>query len=193
MTRGDEGPVEWAAASRDAAEEQGRQLLRAHEASWALWAVLRTADQAEHAIARDLGLPYTDTLALSHILNSAAPLGPVELGRRLGISSASATVLVDRLVASGHLIRRPDPHDGRRRVLETTKRARNDVIDAMSPLLRALDAVAALLDDDTASAVIAYLREVADVHRNYTTARQTSPSRPHSAGSAGETDPVLPR
>jgi len=169
MTPGDEGPGELTVQTRDEAEEQGRQLLRAHEASWALWAVLRSADEAEHAIARDLGLPYTDTLALSHILNSAELLGPVELGRRLGISSASATVLVDRLVASGHLIRRPDPHDGRRRVLEATGQARKDAINAMTPLLHALDAVAARLDDNTASAVITYLRDVAEVHRDYST------------------------
>ncbi|WP_157987686.1 MarR family winged helix-turn-helix transcriptional regulator [Jiangella endophytica] len=38
------------------------------------------------------------------------------IGRELGLSSASVTALVDRLVASGHLRREPDPHD-RRRVL----------------------------------------------------------------------------
>ncbi|RIQ31052.1 MarR family transcriptional regulator [Jiangella rhizosphaerae] len=38
------------------------------------------------------------------------------IGHELGLSSASVTALVDRLVASGHLRREPDPHD-RRRVL----------------------------------------------------------------------------
>lgn len=38
------------------------------------------------------------------------------IGRELGLSSASVTALVDRLVASGHLRREPDPQD-RRRVL----------------------------------------------------------------------------
>ncbi|MGH8932531.1 MAG: trehalose-phosphatase [Egibacteraceae bacterium] len=166
MTPG-ERPTEQVAKARDEAEVQGRRLMDAHEASWALWAVLRTADEAAHAIAHDLGLPYTDALALDHVLSSAAPLGPVELGRRLGISSASATVLVDRLVASGHLTREPDPLDKRRRVLDATDRARNDCVDAMTPLLRALDTVAARLDKDTARAVISYLRDVADVQREY--------------------------
>ncbi|SDT64688.1 MarR family winged helix-turn-helix transcriptional regulator [Jiangella sp. DSM 45060] len=38
------------------------------------------------------------------------------IGRELGLSSASVTALVDRLVASGHLRRETDPRD-RRRVL----------------------------------------------------------------------------
>lgn len=38
------------------------------------------------------------------------------IGREVGLSSASVTALIDRLVSSGHLRREPDPHD-RRRVL----------------------------------------------------------------------------
>lgn len=160
---------------RDEAEERGQRLLDAHEATWALWAVLRAADEAEHAIARDLGLPYTDALALNHILNTAGPLGPVELGRRLGITSASATVLVDRLVVSGHLSRRPDPADGRRRILEATEQARVDIVNAMAPLMHALDAVAARLDGDIAAGVISYLRDVAEVHRDHSTSSRRQP------------------
>ncbi|MGH3937179.1 MAG: MarR family winged helix-turn-helix transcriptional regulator [Pseudonocardiaceae bacterium] len=178
MTRGGEESAERVAETQDEVEARGRQFLPAHEVSWALWAVLRTADEAEHTMARDLGLPYTDALALDHILSAAEPLGPVELGRRLGISSASATVLVDRLVASGHLSRRADPTDGRRRLLEATEQARTDVVNAMAPLLRALDDVAAKLDGDTAAAVISYLRDVADIHRRYSASSRPRPAEP---------------
>ncbi len=169
MAGDEDETVELPTRALDAGEQHGRRLMRAHEVSWALWAVLRTASEAEHAMARDLGLPYTDSLALNHILNSPEPIGPVELGRRLGISSASATVLVDRLVASGHVNRHPDPEDGRRRVLHATEHARRDAVRVMTPLLHALDAVAARLDTATAAAVITYLRDVADVQRNYST------------------------
>ncbi len=159
------GPT--AQTTSDEGEIVGRRLTHAHEASWALWAVLRTADEVQHTLAHDLGLPYTDTLALNHILSTAEPLGPVELGRRLGISSASATVLVDRLVTSGHLSRRAHPADGRRRVLQATDKARSDAVSAMAPLLQALDTVAGRLDANASRAVIAYLRDVADAHRAY--------------------------
>ncbi|MFI6500545.1 MarR family winged helix-turn-helix transcriptional regulator [Nonomuraea typhae] len=165
----DEGSVRRAAVtvSQDEAEEQGRQVLRAHEATWALWAVLRTADEARHAMAKDLGLPYTDALALEHVLSADTPIGPGELGRRLGVSTASATVLVDRLVAGGRLVRHPDLHDGRRRVLQAAEQARKDAITAMTPLLRTLDAATARLDDGTTAAVVAYLRDIAEAQRDY--------------------------
>lgn len=160
--------------TRDELEVRGRRLLRAHEATWALWAVLRSAEDAEHTMACELGLPYTDTLALDHVLNSVEPIGPGEVSRRLGITTASATVLVDRLVASGHLARSADPSDGRRRILEPTNQARRDAIRVMAPLLRGLDAVAASLDPDTATAVTRYLRAVAAAYREYSAA----PHRP---------------
>lgn len=166
-----DGEQAWRHPDQDDAELVGRKLVDAHEATWALWAVLRTADEAEHAVARDLGLPLTDALALDYVLSSVEPIGPAALARRLGVSSAAATVLVDRLVASGHLVRRPHPHDGRRRVLEATDHGLAEAISVLTPLLHAIDRVAARLDHETATAVTAYLREVARVHRQYVTAR----------------------
>ncbi|MDH2429958.1 MarR family winged helix-turn-helix transcriptional regulator [Sphaerisporangium sp. TRM90804] len=172
----EDGGAEALAEADDAVEELGRRILAAHEVTWALWAVLRTADEAGHAMARALGLTHTDSLALEYILTSPEPVGPVHLARRLGITSASVTVLVDRLVASGHLVRLPDPHDGRRRVLLATDRARDDALQAMTPLLEALDAVAMRLDEATATAVAAYLRETAAAQRDYTARRQAPPA-----------------
>lgn len=85
-----------------------------------------------------------------------------------------ATVLVDRLVASGHLVRRPDPHDGRRRIVEATDHARTTAVAALTPLLHALDAVAAQLDSETAAAVTTYLREIAHAQQQYASTRHQS-------------------
>lgn len=160
-----------------AAEElRGRELVDAHELSWALWAVLHSADLAQHAVARAMGLPQMDALALDHVLTAPDPLGPAELGRRLGITRASSTVLVDRLVAAGHLAREPHPTDRRRRVLVATDKARTEAATAMHPLLHALDEVAGRLGPSQATAVAAYLREVADVHRRYATAGLQEPA-----------------
>jgi MarR family len=43
-------------------------------------------------------------------------LGPADIAQRLRITSASAMVLVASLELSGHLVRKPHPQDGRRRV-----------------------------------------------------------------------------
>lgn len=176
MTQPDAESAEQVAEYRDETGAQDRRFLQAHEAHEELWAVLQAAKEAERAIARDLGLSYNDALALDHVLTAAEKLGPVELGRRLGITSASATVMVKRLVASGHLHRRPDPADGRRRILKATEKASRDIIEAKAPLLDALDSIAASLDGTAAAVVISYLRDVADVYQGYsTTARRRPP------------------
>ena len=148
--------------------------LQAHPVSWALWEVLQTADEAEHVLAGDLGLSYTDTRALSYVMTAVPPLGPVELGRRLGISSASATVLTDRLVASGHLSRQPHPDDARRKTLAATPFGWATAVSALTPLLNALDRAVDSLSDRDVAAVSSYLHRVAERQRAYC-ARQGHP------------------
>ncbi|NIJ05960.1 MarR family winged helix-turn-helix transcriptional regulator [Frigoribacterium faeni] len=43
-----------------------------------------------------------------------------DIAHQLGVTSAAATIIVDRLVALGHVERKPDPHDGRQRILSLT-------------------------------------------------------------------------
>jgi len=65
-----------------------------------------------------MALNLSEVDAMEHLMGAA--MGPVELSRRLHMTSASATVLVDRLAEAGHVEREPDPSDGRRRVVRPT-------------------------------------------------------------------------
>jgi DNA-binding MarR family transcriptional regulator len=114
-------------------------------------------------MAERLGLGVTDLSALDHLLHSQLPLGPVELGHRLGISSASATTLVDRLENAGHIIRTADPTDRRRQVLVVTQHARQEAINALGPMIDALQTAAAELTGEEADAVIRYLERAAEI------------------------------
>ncbi|MFC5290108.1 MarR family winged helix-turn-helix transcriptional regulator [Actinokineospora guangxiensis] len=72
---------------------------------------------AGKGFSRSHGLQRTDAEALLLVVDAerdGEPLGPSRLARGLGISTASATVLVDRLVAAGHVRRHLDPADRRR-------------------------------------------------------------------------------
>jgi DNA-binding MarR family transcriptional regulator len=67
-----------------------------------------------------------DLQALRHVITSYRRGGhttPRGLAEELGISTASTTVLVDRLVAQGHLERAPHPTDGRSKTLLPTETA----------------------------------------------------------------------
>jgi len=84
----------------------------------------RAAEVAARRSTRDaLGMGETDLLALRHLLRAQAGgerVGPKDLSRVLGITTASTTSLIDRLVASGHVRREPHATDRRSLVIVPT-------------------------------------------------------------------------
>jgi DNA-binding MarR family transcriptional regulator len=122
--------------------------------------LLRVAPAVHSHLAARLAIGPTDLTALDLTTSSATPLGVVELAQRLGIRSASATVLVDRLVASGHLQRSPHPSDRRRTSLTATDTAHRDVRAALEPLIADIAAITGELDARSAAVVLAFLRRM---------------------------------
>ncbi len=104
---------------------------------------------------------------MEHLFSAGQPLGPVELGNRLGIRSASATVLVDRLEESGHVRREPHPDDRRRVLLVPTELSGQQTMAALRPLLADIEAAAAKLTESQAAAVTRFLTEAAAAMRRY--------------------------
>ena len=147
------------------------------ETARALRDALRIAGDTRAALARRLGLDATDAAAIDHLVSSPEPLGPVELGNRLGIRSASATTLVDRLVQAGHVARTPHPHDRRRLSLQVTESAVGEVLEALRPMLVGVDRAVARLTPEQAEAATAFLREVTEVMREYVATAPDEPSR----------------
>jgi DNA-binding MarR family transcriptional regulator len=137
------------------------------EINLALRRVLQSGREMQGALARHLGVRVTDVQAVDHVVSSAQPLGPVELGNRLGMRSASATALVDRMVAAGHLEREPDPRDGRRITVRATDHARDEVRRALTPLVDRIAEIASRLDEDQARTVLGFLDEVTDAMHDY--------------------------
>ena len=77
------------------------------------------------AFARDVGVSVPELLALEN-LDDDGGLGPSELARRLQLSTGAVTALVDRLEASGHVVRAAHPSDRRRVVVTRTAKASDD-------------------------------------------------------------------
>jgi DNA-binding MarR family transcriptional regulator len=157
----------------DEIESRERTRWAAAEPTWALWEVMRAATDAGYALAERMGLPYNDVRALGILTESEEALGPVELGHRLGMRSASATELVDRLEASGHVRRVRHPRDRRRVILEVTESGWHAVMAELGPLLAGFDRVADGLGPEGSAAVVAYLRAIAAEQRAYREARES--------------------
>ena len=100
--------------------------------------ILQLTERVDFEMADALGLSRGDFNAMSHLM-SGQTMGPSELAHRLHMTTASATVLVDRLESMGHVVRQPDPVDRRRLVVEPTAAAQRSVWAVLMPLIRAVD------------------------------------------------------
>lgn len=132
------------------------------EVSQALREVTFAAAQVDRALTRALHLRPTDYAALGHVMTAPEPPGPAELAARLGISTGSATELVDRLEHAGHLRRERHPADRRRLGLHATDTAVAEVLGALGPMFTGLTEVAAALTHAERETVTRYLRAAAE-------------------------------
>jgi DNA-binding MarR family transcriptional regulator len=139
-----------------------RRASYGNEISLAVRALLRAGRHMQAAMGRRLDLGETDLNAMDELVAAGEPIGPVELGNRLGIRSASATVLVDRLEAAGHLNRERHPNDRRRITLYTTESARQEVRATLEPMIQAINTITRRLDEGQAQTVLAFLADVTE-------------------------------
>jgi DNA-binding MarR family transcriptional regulator len=101
-----------------------------------------------------------DLLAIRFLLSaqsSGQSVSPKDLSAHLGISTASTTVLIDRLVRSGHAERRPHPTDRRGLVIAPTTDSDDEVRATLGDLHRRMIEVAESLTPDEGAVVLDFL------------------------------------
>jgi DNA-binding MarR family transcriptional regulator len=122
----------------------------------ALQELVDVAAQVPHEVARKAGLSTSELHSLRHLMDT--PMGPVELARALGVTSAASSGVVDRLVARGHAERRPHQDDGRRTEVVITESGRVEVFALLAPMFAALSQLDSSLTDAERDLVERYLR-----------------------------------
>ncbi|MGI9822769.1 MarR family winged helix-turn-helix transcriptional regulator [Agromyces sp. Marseille-Q5079] len=133
---------------------------------------LREYRAAESAMRRRtrsaMRMGETDLLAIRFLLKELSAgrmVSPKDIAAYLGISTASTTVLLDRLVRSGHVERRPHPTDRRGLVIAATIDSDEEVRATLGDMHRRMIDVAESLTADQATAVLGFLdrmREAVD-------------------------------
>jgi DNA-binding MarR family transcriptional regulator len=110
-----------------------------------------------------LRLNETDITALRFVVNAerdSRAVSPKDLASHLAISSASTTVLVDRLVASGHISRAKHPSDGRAVVLTATAMTHADMGEVFGDMHHRMMEVARGLDGHEATVITTFLERM---------------------------------
>ena len=112
-----------------------------------------------------LDINETDFQAMEHLIANG-PMKAGDLARAVGISPGSATVMIDRLVAVGHVTREANPND-RRGVLVTPNPASVSAAWAqISPLIFASEGILETFSSSERDAVERYLREMLKVYNS---------------------------
>ncbi|HEX9088004.1 MAG TPA: MarR family transcriptional regulator [Arthrobacter sp.] len=126
----------------------------------------RTVEVARRRSTRDsMGMGETDLLALRYLLRAQAGgerVGPKDLSRALGITTASTTSLIDRLVSSGHVRREPHPTDRRSLLIVPTVATDAEVRATLGDMHRRMMAVAEGLSAEEARTVVSFLRRMSE-------------------------------
>ncbi|HLS93902.1 MAG TPA: MarR family transcriptional regulator [Microbacterium sp.] len=115
------------------------------------------------ASARYMHLNETDMRAIRMIMRAEQRgeiVTPKDISHDVGISSASTTKLIDRLVARGHLVRAPHPTDRRTMRIRVTPSTRRSAHDTVGRQHARRFAVAAALSADERDAVIRFLDDM---------------------------------
>ncbi|SMH49430.1 MarR family protein [Rathayibacter oskolensis] len=110
-----------------------------------------------------MAMGETDLIAIQFLLRrqrEGVIVGAKDLAAHLSISSASTTVLIDRLVLSGHLMRKPHPTDRRGIVVEATADSDQEVRGRLKLMHRRMLEIAEDLDASEAEAVVNFLRRM---------------------------------
>ena len=126
--------------------------------------VREVSQEFELHVGRQLTVNPTDLQAMEHLIQSG-PLGPTELARRLGISTAAVTAVVDRLVALGHVTRTQHPTDRRGIVVVPAPASVTRAMEALIPMIRGIDGVLDDFEPDEQATITAYLEQVLSVYR----------------------------
>lgn len=127
---------------------------------------LRVSEDFERRLGRELEVNPTDLAAMEHLLQSG-PLSPSDIAARLGVTTAAATTIVDRLSKVGHVHRESNERD-RRGVLvvpepESVRRA----FDVIRPMVQAVDEALGEFDAAEQRAITAYLERVLEIYRTH--------------------------
>jgi DNA-binding MarR family transcriptional regulator len=124
----------------------------------------RAAEQAMRRRTRAwMGMGETDLVAVRYLLDAqrgARLVTAKDLARHLEISSASTTVLVDRLVRSGHVERSEHPSDRRAVVVTATPSAEREVRATLGRMHRGMIEAVEDLDVEERAIVFAFLERM---------------------------------
>lgn len=145
-------------------EARPSNTMDVHAATRLMRDILDITGEFEAHVARHLTVNATDLEAMEELIKDG-PLSPSELSRRLGITTAAVTTVVDRLEALGHASRIPNPSDRRGVIVVPAPASVDKAMKAIMPAILGINRVIDEFTDAERATIVSYLEQVAEIYR----------------------------
>jgi DNA-binding MarR family transcriptional regulator len=125
----------------------------------------RADSDMRRRVSAGMAMNITDLQALQYVISAEARgvhASPRDIAAHLSISTASTTKLLDRLAASGHLVRSTHPTDRRSVVVASTPHAHEQIRSRLRNMHEAMAKIAAAVSPEARPAVRAFLDALSD-------------------------------
>lgn len=110
----------------------------------------------ERRVARELGVDLPGLEAMDHLISSG-PTSPTDLARRLDISTAATSLVLNRLEAAGHIRRERHPTDGRKLVVTAAEDSADEAHRLVAPLIEGVENLIDTLSEQERITVLKFL------------------------------------
>ncbi|MGI4895436.1 MAG: MarR family winged helix-turn-helix transcriptional regulator [Janthinobacterium lividum] len=154
-------------AARETARRDGRDLppqdIRAR-----IQQVAIRQQRFERHLAGRLGVDAAGLEAMDHLI-STGPATPTELARRLGISTAAMTLVLNRLETQEHIRRDRHPSDGRKLVVTAVRASADQAHRHVLPLIEGVEALIESMDDVERATVQHFLDQLITIYDDAST------------------------
>ncbi len=144
--------------------QQTPSFGESHAATVLLRELIDVTDDFERALGDELAVNPTDLTAMEHLI-AAGPLSPTALAERLELSTAAVTTVIDRLEASGHARRAPNPDDRRSTLVVPEPASVGRAMSRIVPMVTAVDAAIHEFPPIEQDVIVRYLSAVVATYR----------------------------
>ena len=155
--------------------QQTPSFGESHAATLLLRELMDVTDDFERSVSDELSINTTDLTAMQHLI-VAGPLSPTALADRLELSTAAVTTVIDRLEASGHAHRVPNPDDRRGTLVVPEPASIGRAMGRIVPMVTAVDAAVRTFSPGEQEVIVRYLSIVVEAYRGHADA----PERPRT-------------
>lgn len=146
--------------------QQTPSFGESHAATLLLRELIDVTGDFERALGNELAVNLTDLTAMQHLI-VAGPLSPTALAERLELSTAAVTTVIDRLAASGHAHRIPNPEDRRGTLVVPEPASVGRALGRIVPMVTAVDDAVRGFSAQEQEVIVRYLRTVVDAYRGH--------------------------